>query len=102
MLEVRCLHLFAEKLLINKPIEHGAPLVAGELAQGASVEQSFIAERVIPVTFEDNASVDGGDDTVDDLAGPSRLHPEQREHEGHCSESRNSLHRKLAQFHQNG
>ena len=102
MLEVRCLHLFAQKLLINKPIEHGAALVAGELAQGAAVEQSFIAERVIPVTLQDNAAVDGGDDTVDDLAGPSRLHPEQSEHEGRSTESRNSLHNNLGQFHQNG
>src|SRR5258708_31499746 len=110
MLEVRCLHLFAQKLLINKAIEYGAPLVAGELAPGTSVEQRFIAERVIPITLQDNAAVDRRHDAIDDLGCPRQLRTEHSQHDHQSTDGRDSLHTNpaliwptnLAQFHHNG
>ncbi len=67
MLERGRLHLLRQQFLIDQSIEHGPAIIVRELAEGAAAEQSFIAQRIVPIALQNDVPVHCGDDAVDHL-----------------------------------
>src|SRR5437868_14918480 len=52
-LDVRRLHLLAQQLLVNQAVKSRLPISGSELAQRTTVDEGFMANRLLPAALQD-------------------------------------------------
>ncbi len=62
MLKISGLHLFPEEFLIDEAVEHSLALIVGKLAEIFAAQQSFVAQRLIPITLQNDVAIHGRND----------------------------------------
>ena len=72
------LRLFAKKFLVNEPIEGASPILVRDLAQRLPFHESLEMYRVVPIALQNDITIYGGDNAVDDIAAISRTYGEQQ------------------------
>jgi hypothetical protein len=71
------LRLFTKKFLIDETVESASAVLIGDLSEGPSFYERFETHRVIPIALQDDVTIHGGDNAVDEVASASDRYRER-------------------------